>query len=203
MLTDPPIYHITHLRNLPGILQQGGLFCDAQRLRRELPSTNIGHLHIKQRRLNRLVKTRSNGTLGEYVPFNFCPRSVMLYAVSRGHQDYDGGQEQILHLCSSVAVASALGRPIAFTDRHADLAHALFFDELTDLDQVPWSVMEQRFWAEVKEQRQAEFLVHGFFPWTAIQEVAAMTPETATQAEALLQATAQPPPVRLRPAWYY
>jgi len=84
---DPPIFHITHVDNLPGILREGGLWSDAQRIARNVVSTNIGHLHIKQRRLNRAVTTRSGGKLGDYVPFNFCPRSVMLYAVNRGHQD--------------------------------------------------------------------------------------------------------------------
>lgn len=191
MRADPPIYHITHLSNLPGILRLGGLFCDAHRVSQALPSTNIGHLHIKQRRLSRLVRTRSNGRLGEYVPFNFCPRSVMLFAVSRGHQDYAGGQAQILHLCSTVHTASALGQPIAFTDRHADLAHTMFFDDLKQLDQVPWAVMNRRFWADVKEERQA-----------AIRAVAVMTAEIAADVLAML-APAPAPPVLVRPDWYY
>ncbi len=47
---DPLIFHITHLENLPNILSEGGLWCDAQRIKRGLGNTNIGHLHIKQRR---------------------------------------------------------------------------------------------------------------------------------------------------------
>jgi hypothetical protein len=88
--SDPPLFHITHVDNLSGILREGGLWCDAERIARHLASTNIGHLHIKNRRLSRPVTTRAGGRLGDYVPFNFCPRSVMLYAVHRGHQDYGG-----------------------------------------------------------------------------------------------------------------
>lgn len=76
--THPPIFHITHVDNLAGILREGGLWCDAQRIARSIGHTNIGLLHIKQRRMNRPVVTHAGGKLGDYVPFNFCPRSVML-----------------------------------------------------------------------------------------------------------------------------
>jgi hypothetical protein len=170
---DPAIYHITHVDNLAGILSEGGLRSDAERIARSLVSTNIGHRHIKQRRLARVVTTSANGTLGEYVPFNFCPRSVMLFAVSRGHPDYSGGQEDIVHLISTVSRATALGTPWAFTDRHAELQHALHFDSLGQLGEVPWEVMDERYWTGVKEERQAEFLVKNFVPvpWSAISGI--------------------------------
>lgn len=83
--------------------------------------TNIGHMHIKQRRLSRRVPAAAGGMLGDYVPFNFCPRSVMLFRVNKGHQDYPGGQEEVIHLVSTVQTAIATGQPWAFTDRHAEL----------------------------------------------------------------------------------
>ena len=51
--SDPRIFHITHANNLAGILREGGLWCDRQRIARQLGNTNIGHAHIKQRRLTR------------------------------------------------------------------------------------------------------------------------------------------------------
>lgn len=114
--SDPPIYHITHVDNLSGIVREGGLWCDSQRVARKLGSTNIGHAHIKGRRLTRQVDTTAGGMLGDYVPFNFCPRSVMLFAVHKGHKDYTGGQENVVHLISSVRRAVALQRQWAFTD---------------------------------------------------------------------------------------
>src|SRR5436189_5242286 len=111
---DPPIFHITHVDNLRGILQAGGLWCDAQRIAQQLSSTNIAHRHIKERRLQRAVTTRGGGTLGDYVPFNFCPRAVMLLPISSGRGDYTGGQEPIVHLVSSVRTAAGLGRAWAF-----------------------------------------------------------------------------------------
>lgn len=201
--TDPLIFHITHVDNLPGILREGGLWCDRQRIARQLGTTNIGHTHIKQRRLTRPVTTKSGGTLGDYVPFNFCSRSVMLFAVHKGHQDYAGGQESIVHLVSSVSRAVALGNAWAFTDRHAEIAHALHFDDLANLSEVPWQVMNEQYWSPVKEERQAEFLVHEFFPWTSIAEIAVMTPAVARRVQAALSVGQHRPAVTIHREWYY
>lgn len=121
-MTNPAIYHITHADNVANIVREGRLWCDAQRIARGLVNTNIGYSHIKERRMRHPVTAAAGGTLGNYVPFNFCPRSVMLYVVSQGHENYREGQQPIVHLVSSIETIRTLGRPWFFTDRHADLA---------------------------------------------------------------------------------
>lgn len=199
-----PIYHITHVSNLPGILRDGCLWSDSERIGRHVTSTNIGHKHIKDRRLRRDVPVAAKGKLGDYVPFYFCNRSVMLYAIHRGHQDYAGGQNEIVHLVSSVATAVVLQRPWAFTDRHAELGYADYFDDLAKLSEVDWKVMPLDYWAndtETKERRQAEFLVHQSFPWSAIERIGVRDNTVAATVQTLLGG--KPPPVEIRPAWYY
>jgi hypothetical protein len=201
--TNPPIFHITHVENLASIIAHGCLWSDSQRIARNLDTTNIGYSHIKQRRLNRLVTAGSGGKLGDYVPFNFCPRSVMLYVVSRGHVDYSGGQDEIVHLVSSVNTATSLGKPWAFTDRHADLAYATYFASLGELSEVDWNVMPLAYWAgdDVKERRQAEFLVHTSFPWAAVERIGVKNAVVAAKVQALLAGRA--PTVAVQPDWYY
>lgn len=94
------VSHITHIDNLASILGQGCLWSDAKRIELGLVNQNIGYNHIKQRRLVRPVKVAAGGTIGQYVPFNFCPRSVMLYVIHCGHDDFGGGQDKVLHLIS-------------------------------------------------------------------------------------------------------
>lgn len=173
------------------------------RLARGLVPTNIGQRHIKRRRLTRAVTTRAGGKLGDYVPFNFCPRSMMLYVVNQGHDDYGGGQTEIVHLVSRVSTAIRQGRPWAFTDRHAELAHALHFDDLADLGEVPWHVMDVKYWSQVKEERQAEFLVHDFFPWTAVEAVGVWGQATATKVHQAMRAASHRPAVSVEREWYY
>ena len=98
---DPKIYHITHLDNLPQIVDSV-LWSDAERIRRALNRTVVGMSEIKRRRLEELEVECHPGTkVGEYVPFYFCPRSIMLFLLYRGnHPDltYRGGQSPIVHL---------------------------------------------------------------------------------------------------------
>lgn len=201
---NPPIFHITHVENVASILAHGCLWSDSQRLARNLATTNIGYSHIKQRRLNRIVTAGSGGKLGDYVPFNFCPRSVMLFVVSRGHENYRGGQDEIVHLVSSVNTATALGKPWAFTDLHADLGYARYFDSLGSLSEVDWTVMPLVQWGgsdEVKAKRQAEFLVHDSFPWSAVERIGVKSEAVAAKVQALLGGNV--PPVVVQPRWYY
>ena len=61
---------------------------------------------IKARRLFELEVDCHPGTkVGEYVPFYFCPRSIMLYLFYRGNHpdlDYTGGQRPLVHLEADV-----------------------------------------------------------------------------------------------------
>jgi hypothetical protein len=53
---------------------------DAEIRRRDLAGMVVGMSEIKRRRLEDLEVSCLPGTkVGEYVPFFFCPRSVMLY----------------------------------------------------------------------------------------------------------------------------
>ncbi|HRC44663.1 MAG TPA: DUF4433 domain-containing protein [Nitrospira sp.] len=99
---QPKIYHITHVDNLAAIVREGVLVSDATMLARGGPSVTIGMSEIKKRRIEEIaVSCHPDTKVGDYVPFYFCPRSVMLYLLYRAnHQDltYRGGQEPILHL---------------------------------------------------------------------------------------------------------
>lgn len=201
-----PIFHITHLRNLQGIIQEGGLLPDAEVRRRAMDIQNIGYSHIKDRRMRRPIRAGMEGTLGQYVPFNFCNRSVMLFVIRGGHADYGGGQEQILHLVSSVNTIVKYGRPYVYTDIHADLDYAQHLDDLAKLEEtIDWGVMELRYWSdpEVKKRRQAEFLVWEFCPWEAIIGIATKTQSMADQVSSVLECAAHQPKILVRPNWYY
>jgi len=119
---DPKIYHIVHVDRLSSIAA-GGLWCDAEVVRRSAPGTTIGMNAIKERRLNELTLASHPGLfVGECVPFYFCPRSIMLYLIyQRNHPDlaYRSGQGPIIHLESdlrqTVEWADTQGLRWAFT----------------------------------------------------------------------------------------
>ncbi|MDO9535553.1 MAG: DUF4433 domain-containing protein [Bacillota bacterium] len=95
------IYHITHVDNLSSIIEDGGLWSDAEMLEQGKLTALIGMSDIKQRRLTLPVKCYPQDCVGDYVPFYFCYRSIMLYIIYRANNpdlSYVGGQRPIIHL---------------------------------------------------------------------------------------------------------
>lgn len=211
------VYHITHLKNLAGILAAGGLCCDRIREERQVRCVNIAHQHIKDRRKRRAVKTlagkavAAGGNLCDYVPFYFAPRSPMLYTIGKGNvEGYRDGQSPIVHLVTSTEALQSLKTPFAFTNGHAEIDYTEFSEDLSQLDKlVDWGIMSSTYWNETlehpdrKRKRQAEFLVHEFVPWTQVQKLGVMDKHVAEQVVAALENSSHRPLVVVERAWYY
>lgn len=98
--TQPKIYHIVHFDNLASIVRDYCLWSDSVMAQRQ-GGTVIGMGSIKQRRLSLPVSCHNGVYVGDFVPFYFCPRSIMLFVIHRAnHPDlaYQGGQQPIVHL---------------------------------------------------------------------------------------------------------
>lgn len=205
------IYHITHISNLPSILKADGLWCDSSRREQGFPIVGIAHQNIKDRRAKRLVPLAAKGTLADYVPFYFAPRSPMLYAIhTRAVEGYQGGQAAVLHLVSTTETASGTGQAWCLTDGHAEMGMTEFSDDLDRLDEfVNFEIMQSHYWTDTPDQpdrkrrRQAEFLVHDCFPWKFIHEIGVYDPETAEKVAAILRAEKHKPQITVHPEWYY
>ena len=178
---QPKIYHITHGRNLARIIADGCLWSDEEIVVRGGPEAPIGIPDIKKRRLEDLnVDCRPGTKVGQYVPFYFCPRSVMLYILHRGNLPgltYKEGQRPILHLEADlqevVAWAEAkvnLGRSLTGTRVASTSSPSGIW---TQLDQLNWGHIDNPDFRDplVKEAKQAEFLVFGSFPWTLVRTI--------------------------------
>lgn len=204
------IYHITHVKNLPGILEEGGLWCDRESAVRCSGKIGIAHHHIKERRAKRPVTVAPYGALADYVPFYFAPRSPMLFAIDRGQVvDYQGDQKDIVHLVSAAETIRESGRRFVFSDGHADMAISSFFMDLKDLSRVDWKIMKETYWNDTetdgdrKRRRQVEFLVHGFFPWELVERIGVMNDVMAAKVSALLEGAKHVPVVSVQRGWYY
>lgn len=201
------IYHITHYDNLPRIVTSGGLWCD----RKSQPVVKIGHQHIKDRRLARPVPCNPGGCVGDYVPFYFAPRSPMLFAIHKGSvEGYAGGELEVVHLVTSVEAVAATGLGWVLSDGHADMAPlSTFYNRLTDLDKIDWDVMNSRYWSDTdedpdrKRRRQAEFLVHDFFPWKLIEGIGVYGDETAKRIRGIMEKVNHKPEVSIKRGWYF
>jgi hypothetical protein len=150
--------------------------------------------------------------VGEYVPFYFCPRSVMLYLIFRANHvelTYRGGQDPIVHLeadlHASAKWADGDGRRWAFSLSNAGAAYAQFRGSLDDLVQINWDAVAARDWRvpELKEGKQAEFLMHRAFPWQLVARIGVGSQRIYSQVQEALKSASHRPEVAIMPDWYY
>lgn len=209
----PKIYHITHVDNLAAIVNFRKLVSDATMLEQGGPHITIGMSAIKRRRVEEIHVPCHPGTkVGDYVPFYFCPRSVMLYLIHcANHPDltYRGGQEPIVHLEADlhevVEWAESKDRQWAFSLSNAGSYYVEICEGLDQLYQINWAAVAETDFrsSEVKEGKQAEFLVHGSFPWKLVRRIGVYSARIKAQAEEGLQGTTHRPPVEILRHWYY
>lgn len=188
----------------------GGLWCDNERVRQGVVAVNIAYTDLKAARAATRVPVCRQGTLADYVPFYFAPRSPMLYVIHRGGvAGYAGGQEPVLHLFAKLDDVRKRGLSVTFTEGHAAIPFSRFFEDWRDLDKIDWAVMQDRYWnntdedGDRKRRRQAEFLVHHFFPWDLIRGIGVRMEDTRLQVERLIARAPHRPEVHVVPGWYY
>jgi hypothetical protein len=176
------------------------------------PNVTVGMSAIKERRLGLPVKCHPGSTVGQFVPFYFCPRSIMLYLLHRANHrelEYRGGQGPILHLQADfdavVQWAESEVQRWAFSLSNAGSAYAEFRDSQDDLSDVNWDAVANNDFqaAHVKEGKQAEFLVERFLPWELIERIGVLTPDLQAQVVVALKDVPNPPPVDVLPRWYF
>jgi hypothetical protein len=209
---NPKIYHITHINNLEGILNDEVIWSDAKRIELGMECEIVGMPEIKRRRLEELKVTCHSGTMvGEYVPFYFCFRSIMLYILHMGnHPDlsYRGGQGPILHLQADLerTIQWANERNIqwAFSDRNAGERIANFYNDPDNLDEINWSAVEATDFRDmlVKEGKQAEFLIYESFPWELAEKIGVCNHRIRNQVIGEL-GNRDLPEVSIERYWYY
>ena len=209
----PKIYHITHINNLRAIATSGELVSDAIRIQRDINCSLVGMSTIKQRRLTEIeVDVCPGTTVGEYVPFYFCPRSIMLYILYRANHPeltYRGGQQTIVHLevdlNEAIKWAEARQEPWAFTDRNAGAYFVQFYNRQTDLNRIDWNAVAATDFREpqIKDGKQAEFLSYATFPWTLIRKIGTIDPVMANQVREAISGTSHQPTVKVQRGWYF
>ena len=211
MPSNLKIYHIVHIDRLSSIITDGCLWCDAEINRRSSDGTTIGLSSIKQRRLRDLyLASHPDLRVGDCVPFYFCPRSVMLYLIHKANNPeltYRGGQTPIVHLeadlLQTVAWATKNDRRWAFTLSNAG---SLYFEDrcnLSQLHEVNWNAVQAKYWSDVRESKQAEFLVEYQFPWQLISRIGVCTQGTYAQVVEKVRSLPLKPRVEIKPDWYY
>jgi len=122
---------------------------------------------------------------------------------------YHGGQAPIVHLEADlrtvVSWANARGKRWAFTTSNAGAFYTNFFNDLMQLNQINWTAVANNDFRDyaVKEGKQAEFLLHEFFPWELVERIGVISPARQTAVNNHLTASQHRPPVVVKRDWYF
>jgi hypothetical protein len=136
----------------------------------------------------------------------------MLYLIHcANHPDltYREGQGSILHLEADlhevVAWADSEGRRWAFSLSNAGAVYTEFRRQLDRLDEVDWAAVAATDFRnpEVKEGKQAEFLVREFFPWRLVRRSGVQSESIRLRVHRVLSGWQHQPAIEVRGNWYY
>jgi hypothetical protein len=171
---------------------------------------NIGNPDLIGKRSGRVVPLPPGGTLGDYVPFYFTPRSPMLLNIKTGYNGVtQRSNEDIAILVSSLHKLHADGLNFLFTERHAYTQTAQFFNNLSKLDMIDWGILQRSDFKRDNddlskvERYQAEALVHGHVPVAQLIGIACCSEAVATALRAQVAAAGVDLKVAATPGWYF
>ncbi|UQS14016.1 DUF4433 domain-containing protein [Pseudomonas sp. HS6] len=201
------IWRIVHRDNLPWILDNG-LHCANSDV--QAPQyVNIGNVDLIDKRRSRQVPIEPEGVLADYVPFYFTPFSVMMQNIHSGWSVQQRSNDEIVILVSSLYRVEELGLPFVFTNAHAYPSWTDYYNDLANLDQIDWSILQRRDFKRdpddprKMERYQAEALIYHHLPITGLLGIMCHTDAMKIRIEQDVAARGLTLPVHARPKWYF
>lgn len=150
------------------------------------------------------------GTLSDYVPFYFTPYSPMMLNITTGYGGITRYPNAEIAICvSSLHRLKALGHSFVFTDRHAYLANAQYFNDLSMLTELDWGIWRARDFRkdpenpEKVERYQAEALVHQSLPVEALLGLVCYTDNIKRGLDQMVEERGLSLDIHARPRWYF
>lgn len=136
----------------------------------------------------------------------------MLFKINKANDDeltYKGGQSLVVHLeadlRAAVEWAEANGQRWAFSLANAATRYTAFRSNLDQLDEINWVAVAANYWSapDLKEGKQAEFLVERSFPWHLVERIGIHARAVAPRVAAAVAGGSHRPRVEVQPGWYY
>jgi hypothetical protein len=203
------LFRITHVANLPWLLKNG-LHC-ANGAVSDPNFVPIGNPDLIDKRTWRQVPVPPGGTLADYVPFYFTPKSPMLLNIKTGFRGITPRQnEEIVILVSSCQMMITEGVSMLFTDRHAYTATAVWSADPADLaGMIDWDILRRHDFARddlypgKMERYQAEALAHRHVPPSAILGLGCLCEAVKQAVDGQVRMAGLALKVFVRPGWYF
>jgi len=202
------IFRIVHRDNVPWILENG-MHCPNSAVQAPNYHT-IGNPDIIEKRQFREVPIAPGGTLSDYIPFYFTPYSPMMYNIKTGYAGLTKvSNEEIVIFVTSLHKLMGSGHPFVFTNKHAYLRDAEYFNDLNGLGNIDWKILQNRDFKrdindlEKGERYQAEGLVHQHLSAEAILGIICYTISVKDQLIQLVERYGLNIQIERRTGWYF
>jgi hypothetical protein len=202
------LWRIVHRDNLLWILDHG-LHCASSGVL-DPTYVEIGNHRLIGNRTARPVPLAPGGTLADYIPFYFTPFSPMLLNIHTGQNEVaKRSNEEIVILVTSLPLLQEQGISFVFTDRHAYLQTARFYNDTAHLNVIDWPLLQHRNFKrdpddpEKLERYQAEALVHRHVPLGALLGIMCYNQTVMQSIQTELNARSLDLRVYDRPRWYF
>ncbi len=201
------LFHITSIDNLTAIFKQGTLLCKQRTDQESIDYQNIAHAGTQSARANRPVIDPPGGSIHDYVPFYFAPRSPMLSAIHNGKvKNCSYSQEDIVHfeLIAKHALAKGM-KAFVFYDRNATKIYSKpYTDRAVLKDVVDWDILTEEptldgfckyfydqhdnpRYIDRMEKRQAEFLIKDQVPVAWFSRIGVINETKAQKVRCLIE----------------
>jgi len=202
-------YRITHRDNLVQILKNG--LVNKNHINADPNFLSIANPEIIDVRSTTPVKLDGFGVIGEYVPFYFTPRSIMLYNIITGYyapKVPKRSKDEIIVLRCLIEVLVKQGQWF-FTNGQANDEETNHFEDLSHLNNIDWICIQNSNFAksdgDYDRQRryQAEFLVRNFVPVNCIESVCVYSEEIKLLAQKQISDAGLSTPVHIHKPYFF
>ena len=134
----------------------------------------------------------------------------MLYNIKTGYRGIAmQPQSDIVYIVCKAADIIAKCGEWCFTDGHAKTAITGFYNDLKDIGEVDWDIVNERYWNNTDEdfdrmrRKQAEFLVKDVVPVSCIAGIGVYDEEKRILVQEILDRLELTIPVKVSPKLYF
>ena len=202
------LYRILDYRNLDFVLKHG-INCPSSILK-DPDYINIGNKDVIGKRGNTTISVVPGGDIHNYVSFYFGPKSPMLFSIKHKNSDYEGTQDDIIYLITSIDKVVENKLKFVFTDGHAMMSLTNHYNDLKHLDKIDWEIIKAKYWHDIppdivdrKRKRMAEFLIHKHVAVELIIGIGTVNNNVKKIAEDIVENNNLAIPVKVLENWYY
>jgi len=191
-----PAYHMTHIQNLSGILNDGEL--RSHNHMRGCSYFNLANEEVQAGRAAVVVSV-SGLPLHDYVPLYFGYKTPMVASNQKFNED-------LLFLRFSLDILSTSNT--VFSDGNARSLNTKFylFKDVQDLSALDVAAIRTTKYAgkpEIKRKKQSELLISNLLPISHILDIICYSESARTRTLEILQKFDIKKPVKVNPGWYF